>query len=40
MTMTEYTGAPHITDECRAGLEAFFNKKPVPWSPAKLTPRD
>lgn len=35
MTMTEYTGAPHITDECRAGLEAFFDKKPVPWSLAK-----
>ncbi len=33
MSMTEYTAAPHITDECRAGLEAFFIKKPVPWLP-------
>jgi len=32
MSMTEYTAAPHITDESRAGLEAFFEKKPVPWS--------
>lgn len=32
MSMTEYTAAPHITDECREGLEAFFEKKPVPWS--------
>jgi methylglutaconyl-CoA hydratase len=32
MSMTEYTAAPHITDECRAGLAAFFDKKPVPWS--------
>ena len=34
MSMTEYTAAPHITDECRAGLAAFFDKKPVPWSVA------
>ena len=32
MSMTEYTAAPHITDETRAGLESFFDKKPVPWS--------
>jgi methylglutaconyl-CoA hydratase len=32
MSMTEYTAAPHITDETRWGLEAFFDKKPVPWS--------
>jgi methylglutaconyl-CoA hydratase len=24
---------PRLTDECRAGLAAFFDKKPVPWSP-------
>jgi hypothetical protein len=30
MSMTEYTAAPHITDETRAGLESFFDKKPVP----------
>jgi hypothetical protein len=30
--MTEYTAAPHITDETRWGLESFFDKKPVPWS--------
>ena len=32
MSMTEYTAAPHITDETRWGLESFFDKKPVPWS--------
>jgi methylglutaconyl-CoA hydratase len=32
MSMTEYTVAPHITDETRCGLESFFEKKPVPWS--------
>jgi len=37
MSMTEYTAAPHFTDECRSGLEAFFEKKPVPWSVAKKT---
>lgn len=31
MSMTEYTAAPHITDETRCGLESFFDKKPVPW---------
>jgi enoyl-CoA hydratase/carnithine racemase len=36
MSMTEYTAAPHITDESRAGLEAFFEKKPVPWSIKKI----
>jgi hypothetical protein len=30
--MAEYTAAPHITDEIRCGLEAFFDQKPVPWS--------
>jgi methylglutaconyl-CoA hydratase len=24
---------PRLTDECRAGLRAFFDKKPVPWQP-------
>ncbi len=32
MSMTEYTAAPHITDETRSGLECFFDKKPAPWS--------
>ena len=32
MSMTEYTDAPHITDETHRGLESFFDKKPVPWS--------
>jgi methylglutaconyl-CoA hydratase len=32
MSMTEYTAAPHITDETRSGLECFFEKKPAPWS--------
>jgi methylglutaconyl-CoA hydratase len=31
MHMTEYTAAPHLTDECRAGLEAFFEKRQPPW---------
>ncbi|HVL13923.1 MAG TPA: enoyl-CoA hydratase-related protein [Gemmata sp.] len=26
---------PRLTDECRDGLAAFFEKKPVPWSPEK-----
>lgn len=34
-TMTEYTAAPHVTDESRAGLEAFFAHRPAPWSPKK-----
>src|SRR5258708_32182934 len=29
MSMTESTAAPHITDESRAGLEAFSEKTPV-----------
>ena len=24
---------PRLTDECRHGLTAFFEKKPVPWAP-------
>jgi methylglutaconyl-CoA hydratase len=26
---------PRLTDECRHGLTAFFDKKPAPWSPEK-----
>jgi len=32
MKMAEYKEAPHLTDECRAGLEAFFQKRPAPWT--------
>ncbi len=34
MKMAEYKQAPLLTDECRAGLEAFFQKRPAPWAPA------
>jgi methylglutaconyl-CoA hydratase len=27
------SAAPRLTDECRHGLTAFFDKKPAPWSP-------
>ena len=27
------SAAPRLTDECRAGLRAFFAKQPVPWAP-------
>lgn len=27
------SAAPRLTEECRQGLEAFFNKKPAPWAP-------
>jgi methylglutaconyl-CoA hydratase len=27
------SAAPRLTDECRKGLEAFFNKRPAPWAP-------
>ena len=27
------SAAPRLTEECRQGLEAFFAKRPVPWSP-------
>jgi methylglutaconyl-CoA hydratase len=27
------SAAPRLTDECRAGLRAFFEKKPPPWKP-------
>jgi methylglutaconyl-CoA hydratase len=26
------SAAPRLTDECRQGLEAFFAKRPVPWT--------
>jgi methylglutaconyl-CoA hydratase len=32
MSMTEYTAAPHVSDETREGLQAFFDKQPVPWA--------
>jgi len=35
MTMDELakaSAAPRLTDECRAGLTAFFDKKPAPWA--------
>jgi methylglutaconyl-CoA hydratase len=33
MATGEYAEAPILTEECRAGLEAFFAKRPVPWTP-------
>ncbi|MFL5241858.1 MAG: enoyl-CoA hydratase-related protein [Gemmataceae bacterium] len=27
------SAAPRLTEECKQGLEAFFNKQPAPWSP-------
>jgi methylglutaconyl-CoA hydratase len=33
MTTAEYAAAPHLTDECRAGLTAFFAKQRSPWAP-------
>ncbi len=33
MCMTEYTAPPHLTDECRDGLKAFFTKRLPPWAP-------
>jgi methylglutaconyl-CoA hydratase len=27
------SAAPRFSDECRAGLEAFFAKRPSPWAP-------
>jgi methylglutaconyl-CoA hydratase len=32
MKTADYREAPHLTDECRAGLEAFFQKRPAPWT--------
>jgi methylglutaconyl-CoA hydratase len=28
------SAAPRLTEECRQGLEAFFNKRPTPWAPS------
>jgi methylglutaconyl-CoA hydratase len=33
MTTAEYAAAPHLTDECREGLSAFFAKQRSPWAP-------
>jgi methylglutaconyl-CoA hydratase len=27
------SAAPRLTDECRQGLHAFFDKQPAPWAP-------
>ncbi len=35
MNLTEYTAAPHVTEEARAGLDAFFNKRQPPWVPPR-----
>lgn len=29
--LAKASAAPRLTDECRGGLAAFFEKKPVPW---------
>lgn len=33
MTTAAYAAAPRLTDECRAGLTAFFAKQRAPWAP-------
>ncbi len=33
MASEQYGAAPHLTDECRAGLRAFFAKQRSPWAP-------
>ena len=30
--LAKASAAPRLTDECRSGLTAFFDKKPTPWS--------
>lgn len=30
--LAKASAAPRLTDECRAGLTAFFDKKPAPWA--------
>jgi methylglutaconyl-CoA hydratase len=30
----EASAAPRLTEECRQGLTAFFEKRPAPWAPA------
>lgn len=32
--LAKASAEPRLTDECRGGLAAFFEKKPVPWSPS------
>jgi methylglutaconyl-CoA hydratase len=27
------SAAPRLSEECKQGLEAFFNKRPTPWAP-------
>lgn len=27
------SAAPRLSEECKQGLEAFFNKRPAPWAP-------
>jgi len=27
------SAAPRLSEECKQGLEAFFSKRPAPWSP-------
>lgn len=31
--LAKASAEPRLTDECRHGLNAFFDKKPAPWSP-------
>ncbi len=31
--LAKASAAPRLTEECRGGLTAFFDKKPAPWSP-------
>jgi methylglutaconyl-CoA hydratase len=28
------SAAPRLGEECRAGLQAFFDKRPAPWEPS------
>jgi methylglutaconyl-CoA hydratase len=32
------SAAPRLTEECQAGLQAFFAKLPTPWSPSAKQP--
>jgi methylglutaconyl-CoA hydratase len=29
--LAEASAEPRLTEECRGGLAAFFDKKPAPW---------
>jgi len=31
--LSRASAEPRLTDECRGGLAAFFDKRPVPWAP-------